>query len=66
MGLLINRDNIPLATQDEPARCLELAAIPLQEPVVQSNPFVTNSTEETEQAFRDYRKRCIDAMNQFI
>jgi redox-sensitive bicupin YhaK (pirin superfamily) len=55
LGHLINGDNIQLATQDQPARCLVLAALPLKEPVVQSGPFVMNSSEEIEQAFRDYR-----------
>lgn len=55
LGRLINGDNIQLSTQDKPARCLVLAAMPLKEPVVQSGPFVMNSSEEIEQAFRDYR-----------
>jgi redox-sensitive bicupin YhaK (pirin superfamily) len=55
IGQLQNGDNIRLATQDQPARFLVLAALPLKEPVVQSGPFVMNSTEEIEQAFRDYR-----------
>jgi redox-sensitive bicupin YhaK (pirin superfamily) len=55
LGQLINGDNIQLVTQDKSARCLVLAAIPIKEPVVQSGPFVMNSSEEIEQAFRDYR-----------
>ncbi len=55
LGQLINGDNIQLAAQDQPARCLVIAALPLKEPVVQSGPFVMNSSEEIEQAFRDYR-----------
>ncbi|WP_333876682.1 pirin family protein [Methylobacter sp.] len=55
LGQLTNGDNIQLATQDQSAQFLVLAAIPLKEPVVQSGPFVMNSTEEIEQAFRDYR-----------
>ncbi len=55
LGQLINGDNIRLATQDQPAQFLVLAALPLKEPVVQSGPFVMNSSEEIEQAFRDYR-----------
>ena len=55
LGQLQNGDNIQLATQDQPARFLVLAALPLKEPVVQSGPFVMNSNEEIEQAFRDYR-----------
>jgi len=55
LGQLQNGDNIQLVTQDQSAQFLVLAALPLKEPVVQSGPFVMNSTEEIEQAFRDYR-----------
>jgi len=55
LGQLINGDNIQLATQDQSAQFLVLAALPLNEPVVQSGPFVMNSSEEIEQVFRDYR-----------
>lgn len=55
LGQLVNGDNIQLATQDQSAQFLVLAALPLKEPVVQSGPFVMNSSEEIEQAFRDYR-----------
>jgi redox-sensitive bicupin YhaK (pirin superfamily) len=55
IGQLQNGDNIQLATQDQPAQFLVLAALPLKEPVVQSGPFVMNSSVEIEQAFRDYR-----------
>jgi len=55
LGQLQNGDNIQLATQDQSAQFLVLAALPLKEPVVQSGPFVMNSSEEIEQAFRDYR-----------
>lgn len=55
LGQLISGDNIWLATQAQSAQFLVLAALPLQEPVVQSGPFVMNSREEIEQAFRDYR-----------
>ncbi|WP_432743584.1 pirin family protein [Methylobacter sp. G7] len=55
LGQLISGDNIRLATQAQSAQFLVLAALPLQEPVVQSGPFVMNSREEIEQAFRDYR-----------
>jgi hypothetical protein len=55
LGQLQNGDNLQLAAQDQPARFLVLAALPINEPVVQSGPFVMNSSEEIEQAFRDYR-----------
>jgi redox-sensitive bicupin YhaK (pirin superfamily) len=55
LGQLQNGDTIQLATEDQAANFLVLAALPLKEPVVQSGPFVMNSNEEIEQAFRDYR-----------
>jgi redox-sensitive bicupin YhaK (pirin superfamily) len=55
LGQLIDGDNIQLATDDQSAQFLVLAARPLKEPVVQAGPFVMNSREEIEQAFRDYR-----------
>ncbi len=55
LGQLINGNIIHTATQAQAARFLVLAALPLHEPVVQSGPFVMNSAEEIEQAFRDYR-----------
>lgn len=55
LGQLIDGNNIQLTAQQQPVRFLLLAALPLKEPVVQSGPFVMNSIEEIEQAFRDYR-----------
>lgn len=55
LGQLINGDNIQLHTLDQSAQFLVLAALPLNEPVVQSGPFVMNSIEEIEQAYLDYR-----------
>jgi redox-sensitive bicupin YhaK (pirin superfamily) len=55
LGQLRNGDNLQLATQQQAAQFLVLAALPLKEPIVQSGPFVMNSVEEVEQAFRDYR-----------
>ena len=55
LGQLVAGDNIHLATQDWSARFLVLAALPLNEPVVQSGPFVMNTMAEIEQAYRDYR-----------
>ena len=37
------------------AGILFLSAIPTGEPVVQQGPFVMNTSEEIEQAVRDYR-----------
>ncbi len=55
LGQLRNGDNLQLATQQQAAKFLLLAALPIKEPIVQSGPFVMNSVEEVEQAFRDYR-----------
>jgi hypothetical protein len=55
LGHLVNGDNLQLATQQQAAKFLVLAALPLKEPMVQSGPFVMNNVAEIEQAFRDYR-----------
>jgi quercetin 2,3-dioxygenase len=55
LGQLTNGDIIHLATHGQPAQYLVLAAMPLNEPMVQSGPFVMNTVEEIEQAYRDYR-----------
>lgn len=55
MGHLLKGGLVRLATGGTPARCLLMAAAPLREPVVQSGPFVMNTHEEIEQAYRDYR-----------
>jgi quercetin 2,3-dioxygenase len=55
LGHLVNGDALQLATQQQTAKFLVLAALPLKEPMVQSGPFVMNSVAEIEQAFRDYR-----------
>jgi quercetin 2,3-dioxygenase len=55
LGQLVDGDNLQLATQQQAAKFLVFAALPIKEPIVQSGPFVMNSVEEVEQAFRDYR-----------
>lgn len=55
LGQLVEGDNIQLATQNQSAQFLVLAALPIKEPMVQAGPFVMNSEAEIEQAFRDYR-----------
>ena len=55
LGQLINGNNIHLITLNQSAQFLVLAAMPLNGPVVQSDPFVMNTMEEIEQAYRDYR-----------
>jgi redox-sensitive bicupin YhaK (pirin superfamily) len=40
---------------------LILAAIPIQEPIVQYGPFVMNTREEIEQAIDDYQNQRLTA-----
>lgn len=54
LGILGKGNTIQLSTTQQ-ARLLLLAAIPLNEPVVNWGPFVMNSREEVEQAIMDYR-----------
>ena len=51
----LSQGEIIQVNTEQTASFLVLAAKPLHEPVVQSGPFVMNSVEEIEQAFRDYR-----------
>lgn len=46
---------VELAAGGEGARLLLIAGRPLREPVARHGPFVMNTHEEIEQAFRDYR-----------
>jgi hypothetical protein len=58
MAMLGNGDHIRLAVADEagaPADLLLLAGVPLNESVARYGPFVMNTREEIEQAFRDYQ-----------
>jgi redox-sensitive bicupin YhaK (pirin superfamily) len=47
-------DSIVVTAGAEEARFIVLAALPLNEPIVQYGPFVMNTREEIEQALRDY------------
>ncbi|ACY18587.1 pirin family protein [Haliangium ochraceum] len=45
-----------LTAGDQPAALLLLQGRPLQEPVVQHGPFVMNSVDEVQEAYRDYQR----------
>ena len=53
-GILTPGDQLCLSTPSG-GGALVLAGQPLREPIVQYGPFVMNSSEEIEQALRDYR-----------
>ncbi len=63
LGQFIDGDNLYLETKDKSANFLVLAAKPLNEPVVQSGPFVMNTMAEIEQAYRDYRDGVLTVMD---
>jgi redox-sensitive bicupin YhaK (pirin superfamily) len=55
LGRLGEGDGVRIRADKTAARCLLLAARPLQEPVAWHGPFVMNTREEIMQAFEDYR-----------
>ena len=54
-GVLAAGDRVEIRASEN-AGFLLLAALPLNEPVVQYGPFVMNTREEVEQAMRDYQR----------
>lgn len=54
-GILGNGDGLSINVVEGPAKLLVLAGKPLNEPIAQYGPFVMNTTDEIEQAIRDYR-----------
>lgn len=60
-GVLSAGDAIELHAGSEPARVLVLAALPLNEPIVQYGPFVMNTREQIEQAIEDYQAGLLTA-----
>lgn len=55
LGVLGDGNKAVLTAGAEGARVLMLSALPLGEPVARGGPFVMNTAEEIQQAFRDYR-----------
>lgn len=55
-GQLVDGGQLLLSAGTDGVSLLLLAAQPIGEPAVQSGPFVMNTAEEIEQAFRDYRE----------
>ena len=54
-------DQVAITAGSGGARFLLLAALPLNEPVVQYGPFVMNTREEIDQAIRDYQSGLLTA-----
>ncbi len=54
-GILSRGARVEVAAGEEGARFILLAGKPINEPVAQYGPFVMNTTQEIEQALRDYR-----------
>ncbi len=54
LAVLADGAEARVATDTSPARFLLLAARPLHEPISRYGPFVMNTRQEIEQAFRDY------------
>lgn len=54
LAVLGEGDGVEIVAGGEGARFILVAGRPLNEPVVQYGPFVMNTREEIEQAFRDY------------
>lgn len=62
MALLANDGGAQLVVRsDAGARTLIIAGKPLGEPIAQYGPFVMNTSEEIQQAMRDYRDGLFDA-----
>jgi redox-sensitive bicupin YhaK (pirin superfamily) len=55
LGLMTQGESINVHAGELPARVLVVAGKPLGEPVVQHGPFVMNTTEQIEQAIRDFQ-----------
>ena len=56
LGRLIDGDRVRFASVQDSTGFLLVAAHPIKEPVAHSGPFVMNTVEEIEQAYRDLRE----------
>lgn len=54
-GITFQGDELRVSALNQDARFLVLAGLPIKEPIAQYGPFVMNTSEEIEQAIRDYR-----------
>lgn len=54
-GLLYDGETVRVTSGDSEARFLLIAGKPIKEPIAQYGPFVMNTSDEIEQAIRDYR-----------
>jgi redox-sensitive bicupin YhaK (pirin superfamily) len=55
LAVLDDGDHLRVSSEDQQVRFLLAAGKPLHEPVARGGPFVMNTREEIEQAYRDYR-----------
>ncbi|MGO9445519.1 MAG: pirin family protein [Thiobacillaceae bacterium] len=55
LGVLAEGDAVTLTSGPDGARFILVSGKPIGEPIVQYGPFVMNTREEIEQAFRDYQ-----------
>jgi len=55
LAVLSEGDELTLAAGEKPLGALVLAAMPLNESIARSGPFVMNTDAELQQAFSDYR-----------
>jgi len=56
LGILAHGDSVALRAADVDTRFLLVAGRPLNEPVVRGGPFVMNTRNEVQQAFRDFEQ----------
>ncbi|MCB1759923.1 MAG: pirin family protein [Gammaproteobacteria bacterium] len=57
LGIFSRGDEISLRAAEREARCLVVSGKPLNEPVARGGPFVMNTREELQQAYRDFEQK---------